>query len=171
MKCSSCCFGPLENMYCSTNQICLKKKLFKQRRDILRLSLICITPYLLIPLLWIIHFIILKGSLSKFAKCIALFYKWYVYFLLFPYGIYSLFEYIFNCKNSNDELDHNKIMYTHRKNTELFHEKEFQSDNFIKNKQDVDEEKIEISVTEIKRDYQLKEIITEIKQDLNEDED
>jgi hypothetical protein len=126
-------------------------------------------PYLLIPMLWFTHYIILKGSLSKFAKCIELFYKWYVYFLLFPYGIYSLIEYMFNCKNSNDELDHNKIMYSNRKSSELFHEKEFQSNNFIKNKEVIEPEKIEISIKEIKKDCELKDIIKEIKQDLDEE--
>jgi hypothetical protein len=139
-NCTYCCEGLIEEMTCANRETCKKYKEYKARKLILRIILILIFPYLLIPAFWIFIHCTKMDRNSIFLINFSKFFEIYVGILLPCYGIYILFNKLFKCdasiENKIELIIQHKGNFPSRKDIELFREKEFHPIQFSPNLND-----------------------------------
>lgn len=136
-NCTYCCEGAMDHITCATRENCKKYKEYKSRKLILKIILILIFPYFLIPVFWIfIH----CTKVERNSNCILKFskiFEIYVGILLPCYGIYILFNKLFKCdasiENKIELIIQHKVNFPSRKDIKLFREKEFHPNQFSSN--------------------------------------
>jgi hypothetical protein len=120
-----CCDGPIDQMKCGDAKSCNDYWNLIIEKKTIKIIIIVILPYLLIPIMWLLaHFIHYKNPdlYNKMIKIINI----YLGIVLPPYGIIILIDYLRGSKSEehNDEisLSHLKIFKNHKI---LFNDKRF----------------------------------------------